>query len=414
MPEIRCYFDTETRSECDLKAHGTARYAEHPTTGIQLFSYAFDEGEVKVWDRECGETMPADLKAAFRNKDVIFWAHNAWFDRNIIERTLKIKLPVERYRCSMAAALSHGLPGSLDDCGTILGVDKDLQKLKDGKRLVLKFCKPKKNKKTGEFTWATPLTDPEDWQRYKDYCKIDVEAMRAFIKRLPKWNYPYNPEELQMWFMDQRANSRGMNIDVDLANVAMAAIETEQLKLAASTKSMTDNEVNTAGQRDEMLKHIAKQYGYALPNMQKATLNRIVEDSDTPAGLRELLLVRLSTCTTSTSKYKKLVNTASADSRLRGSIQFSAAARTGRDGGRLFQPQNLVRPVLKHPAILEGIKALKSGGIEASEFDVMKLTSSALRYVICAPENKKLVVADLAGIENRVLAWLAGEGLPGF
>jgi len=40
---------------------------------------------------------------------------------------------------------------------------------------------------------------------------------------------------------------------------------------------------------------------------------------------------------------------------------------------------------------------------------VMELCSSAVRGVIVAPPGKKLVVADLAGIENRVLAWLAGE-----
>lgn len=40
---------------------------------------------------------------------------------------------------------------------------------------------------------------------------------------------------------------------------------------------------------------------------------------------------------------------------------------------------------------------------------VMEKCSNAVRGVIVAPKGKKLVVADLAGIENRVLAWLAGE-----
>lgn len=40
---------------------------------------------------------------------------------------------------------------------------------------------------------------------------------------------------------------------------------------------------------------------------------------------------------------------------------------------------------------------------------VMEACSSATRGSVIAPEGKKLVVADLAGIENRVLAWLASE-----
>jgi DNA polymerase len=41
--------------------------------------------------------------------------------------------------------------------------------------------------------------------------------------------------------------------------------------------------------------------------------------------------------------------------------------------------------------------------------DIMELASSAIRSTIIAPPGKKLVVCDLANIEGRVAAWLAGE-----
>lgn len=42
-------------------------------------------------------------------------------------------------------------------------------------------------------------------------------------------------------------------------------------------------------------------------------------------------------------------------------------------------------------------------------YDIMLLTASTIRSVIVAPPGKKLVVSDLANIEGRGLAWLAGE-----
>lgn len=401
--------DLETASECDLKSAGTARYAEHESTRVQLFSYARNDSPVQVWSPEEGETMPLDLQAAFDDPSCVFVFHNAWFDRSILKHFFKMDIPIQRFRCSMAQALSHGLPGSLDKLGEVLGVREDLKKVQDGKRLVQKFCKPRGYNHDGSYRWATPTTDPEDWAAYKEYCRTDTSAMREIVKKIPKWNYPYNPAELDYWFIDQCTNQRGMAIDIDLVNAATDAINGMQGELSEKTKRMTKGEVNSASQRGEMLRHILNEYDIELPNMQKATLQKLMEDSETPHPLKELLGVRLSTCTTSTAKYKRLSMATSADGRLRGTIQFAGASRTLRDGGRVFQPQNLARATIPHEEILVGIKAIKLGVADMVAGDLMKLASSALRYVIHAPKGKKLVVADLANIEGRGLAYLAGE-----
>src|SRR5205085_2601994 len=161
-------------------------------------------------------------------------------------------------------------------------------------------------------------------------------------------------------------------------------------------------------QRDAMLAHILGEFGIALADLRKSTIERRLADPDMPEGLRELLRIRLQASTTSTSKYKALMNGATGG-RLRGTLQFNGAGRTGRWAGRTFQPQNLPRPSMKPEEVEVGIEAIKAGVADLAYDNVMQLTSNAIRGCIVAPAGRKLVVADLSNIEGRMLAWLAGE-----
>lgn len=412
MPDFKyCFADTETGSELDLKTYGTPRYAEHKSTFVQLFAYSLAEDHIGIWDLYNQEPMPEDLKAAIEDPNVIFvWWHR-FFDMMVLNHRTEIRIPLERTRCLMAQAMSHGLPGSLEKVGDILGIKEDAKKLKEGKALVQFFCKPKKAK-DGTLTWHRPWDYPEKWARYKDYARNDVLAMREIVKKLPHWNYSIydrNPVERDYWLMDQRMNERGMPIDLELAEAAVRAVEKEQAELRKRTREMTNGEVEAASQRDALLQHIMAEYGVELPNMQKATLERLVGDESLPEPLRELLEVRLSTCTTSTAKYKKLLQVTSGDGRLRGYIQCYGAGRTLRDAGRGFQVQNLAKPSIEHDLIVPGIDALKNDVASFVGYDVMELCSSAVRYAIAASAGKKFVIADLSAIEGRVLPWLANE-----
>jgi DNA polymerase len=135
-----------------------------------------------------------------------------------------------------------------------------------------------------------------------------------------------------------------------------------------------------------------------------------MNDPELPQAVRDLLAIRLQVCTTSTAKYRTLENCVSSDGRLRGTLEFCGAARTGRWAGRKFQPQNLPsRNLLPHKDIEMGIECLKKGIAHIVFDDVMALTSSCIRGTITAPKGKKLVVSDLSNIEGRIAAWLAGE-----
>ncbi|MBW5867502.1 DNA polymerase I [Yersinia enterocolitica] len=403
MPE-KLWFDSETFCETPIK-NGTHAYAEH--VEVMIITYALNDDPVSEWDITSGTKMPEDLKTYLQDPSIEIYAQNSHFDRTMMRHDMPAVIAggVERWRDTMVKALAHGLPGGLGVLCEILGITQDKAKDKEGKALIQLFCKPRP--KNSAIRRATSKTHPEEWKRFLKYAGNDIEAMRAIDKKLPVWNYQGN--ELALWHFDQLINDRGVQMDTVLAEAAVTAVVDEQKLLAKRTQNLTDNEVQAATQRDALLRHIVESFGIDLPDMQKSTLERRIADPELPSVLRELLAIRLQASTTSTSKYKTLLKGVSKDGRLRGTLQFCGASRTGRWAGRLFQPQNLPRPVLDQETIDTGIEALKAGCADLLFDNVMELISSALRGCIVAPKGKKLVVSDLSNIEGRVLAWLAGE-----
>lgn len=397
------FHDLETYSTVPIR-YGTWAYAEKAE--VLLWAYALEDGPIKVWDLTAGGAMPDDLAAMLADPDVVTcWHNGGMFDTVVLKLAMGIDLPLPRVHDTLVQALAHSLPGSLGDLCAVLRVDTDKAKDKAGKDLIRLFCVPPgQHLKRGR---ATRETHPVEWARFVEYASLDISAMREIYRKMPKWNL--TPTEVNMWHVDQRINRRGMCMDTDLALAAVRAVDAAQVELRKRTVEMTNGEVESSTKRDSMLLHVLAEYGVDLPDLQKATLERRIADPDLPDGLRELMRVRLQASTTSTTKYKSLLNSVSSDGRLRGTKQFCGASRTGRWAGRLFQPDNLPRPVLKQSEIDAGIDALKADCAHLLFDNVMELTSSAIRGCIVAPAGRRLVVADLSNIEGRVLAWLAGE-----
>ena len=406
--------DSESFSSTPIK-DGVHAYSDAEDFEVMIVTYAEYHGsndiDVKAIDLTAGDSVESFRDAVDRAEKVVF--HNSGFDRIVLAKSCGIVIPADKIHDTMIQALAHGLPGSLATLGAIFGVPEDKAKDKEGHGDMLYFCKPLP--KNSVLRRATRLTHPDRWARFLRYARRDISAMLHIFVNMPRWNYPGDSRgnlykgEYENWLLDQAINDRGIMVDQDLARAAIDAVNKAQKANDERTTDMTDGEVDRTSQRDRLLAHLLAEFGVTLPDMQKSTLERRLNDPDLPDGVRELITLRLEGSTTSNSKYNALLRSVSADGRLRGTLQFCGAARTGRDAGRLFQPQNLPRPDMAASDIALGIDALKAGTAHLLFDSPIKLASNAIRGCIVAAPGRKLVQGDFAQIEARVLPWLAGE-----
>ncbi|CAK0780818.1 hypothetical protein CCP4SC76_7600001 [Gammaproteobacteria bacterium] len=114
----KLYIDVESYSDVDITKSGHQRYARDPSTKLLLLAWALNDGPVEVVDVAHGEAIPDRLMVLFTNPAIEKWAHNAAFERAILEFVAGIPCPPEQWRCTMVHASSLGLPASLGKLAT--------------------------------------------------------------------------------------------------------------------------------------------------------------------------------------------------------------------------------------------------------------------------------------------------------
>jgi DNA polymerase len=406
MAPTKLWLDRETFSELDLKVVGTYVYAE--SAEDLLVAYALDDEPEQVWDVTEDPQCPADLLDGLLHAKEV-WAHNAQFDKAIHNGAKQRHLPrveLERWRCSMALALSHALPGGLGDLCKVLGVPDDQAKDKEGKKLIALFTRPQPSNR--KVRRATRHTHPEEWAKFKRYAGTDIVAMRECVKRMPTWNW--DASAVAEWHCDQRINERGFQVDRELTAAGARAAIVEKERIGVRFRELTGGVVDRPSQREQLKTFIENRFGLKLDDTKRDSFEQYLKDPTLDPVLAELMRLSIAANKTSTAKYAALHPAVSADGRFRGGLQFAGASRTRRWAGRLFQPQNLPsRGLPPVETVEEYIAHLKEGVHDLFHDNLMLLGAAALRGCVVVPPGKKMIVADLSNIEGRVLAWLAGE-----
>jgi hypothetical protein len=343
-----------------LPVVGTTVYSAHPGFEILSMSYDLKDGRGRRhWHP--GMALPQDLFAHITAGQPLE-AWNVGFERWTWEQLCVARWnwpPVhpDQWRCAMAKARAHALPGALAKTGEVLNLA--VQKDAGGKRLLDKFSVPQKPTKGDPRLRTPPIwtnedaarefgvllgagiretaarkviqADIDDTQALARYNDIDIASEAEASSLIPD----LSPDELAYWRDDQAINKRGVQIDVASIDACISIIRQAQERYGDELLALTGCKPT----------EIAKLQGWL--HGQGVHLDSLDEDAVEaalrgmlPPAARRALEIRAAVGSASVKKVFAMRNQVSAAGRLHDLYSYHAA-RTGRPTGNGPQPTNL-------------------------------------------------------------------------
>lgn len=385
---FRCalWIDFETRSTVDLKTVGSHRYNLDPTTEVLLCAYAFNGDPVRV---VTADEIPDEVLNAIEDNTVLKIAHNAEFDMCVAKYVLHLEITWGNWFDTAYQAAYYGLPRKLAELADVL---KTSRKASQEELKLFSFPIPKAFKKgTSETTkeynrllalfppeWNTAETMPDAWEKFKLYAKGDVEVMRECAAKMPmlpsiEWNAMYLTFEM---------NFNGLPFDAELAKRIMERVH--EYETNASAEALERYGIVNLRSVPQVQAALQKE-GVFLPSLDVKKRGNVthpildLKDQATGSAFSKLPKAFLRVCP---------------DGRLRGEI-VGYGAHTGRYSSRGVQIQNWYRGGKGTSETLSNVK----------NYEHLK---QHLRLCLGHHPRMMFTVADLAQIEARIVAYLAG------
>jgi DNA polymerase len=421
------FLDLETRSTVDLRKTGAYVYASDPSTSVTVARLALGMEEPIEW--RPGWDLPERYRAALDSPMVQIVAHNAQFERLIIEHVLHPRhgwplILSEQFICTMARARAQALPASLDGAGMALGLP--IKKDGDGWRLMLQMCKPRRTS-DGSLAW---WEDEDRLTRLSDYCSTDVKVERQVYRSTAALPQP----ELDVWDLTEVMNDRGVRFDLGFVAAASIVAEETVKLLNHDMNLFTVGVVKTAsnvgalkqwlmkrgvdlapppdlvreGELLDDLEEADEDGDEKIPDLRRRDIQRLIADPRVGLLEKSVLRCRLEAGKISVKKLAAISDRADADGRVRGLLSYHGAS-TGRYISQGLQVQNFPRDVVHD---WEGHRELLDHGaamVDAIAGPPLDVISKMLRGAIIPAEGHEIAAGDFASVEAVGVAWLSGQ-----
>lgn len=405
--------DFETRSSKDLKKVGRHNYMNDPHFKIILMAIKEDNQPTLVLEnptREEVEDIINNVYTDYHIKKTTIWAHNAAFEIGSIEAidvNSHTSTKSSMWRDTMILCAYHGLPISLENASSYMKLTNG--KLTTGKELIDLFTKPitekmrkKHNVPEDKIFWEKE-DFPEKWAMFVEYCRGDVDACYEIHKKLPAvpdfvWDE---------WLCNLQITRHGISVDRNFCEIAYNDIKIEEERCIEELEKLTGVDIQKSRNKMKVwLKDFAK---IDVDSLNKEVMAQLLASDKVNATTKKVLQLFSTITKTSVVKYERFQELIGEDDdKLYDFLNFYGA-RTGRWSSWGVQIHNMKRLDEMASVCGEIRKEAKAGMLPMFYDDLSYLYSRMIRTTIVAPRGKKLIIADFAQIEARVLQWLAGD-----
>jgi DNA polymerase len=299
-----------------------------------------------------------------------------------------------RWRCTQALCRKAAIPPSLEKSTEYLGLAS--QKDSNGKKLIKLFSIPQK-----DGSRVLPTDKPEEFRQFGEYCLQDVRAEQELHRKLAA--FELKGTTLDTFLLDITLNDRGVPVNLPALRNAKKIIDQLTGELHFKFQALT----GLAPTQKAAVQAWLAAEGCVLDNMQGTTIKAALEHADKPRVVEALTLYSELNYS-AVKKVDAMLDSANADGRVRGTLLYHGAS-TGRWSGRGMQPQNFKKPTIKNTDL--AYKMLCEGA-DAESLDLLfgnplEAIASSIRHFI--DDGKPILDADYAGIEARLVNWVAGQ-----